>query len=73
MDKNITKIAKELKIGISTLYQWKKTRPELYEYLIRNSEIQKNEITELFELLEKEEQEMYLTEMKARILRKKLR
>lgn len=73
MNKNINEIANKLKIGLSTLYQWKKTRPELYEYLMKNSTIQKNEITELFEMLEKEEQEMYITEMRARILRKKLR
>lgn len=73
MDKNLANIAKKLKIGVSTIYQWKNTRPELYEFLLKNSVIQKSEIEKYFEMLDKEEQEMYLHEIKARVMRKKLK
>lgn len=73
MDKNLAVIAKKLKIGVSTIYQWKNTRPELYNFLLENSVIQKSEIEKYFEMLDKEEQEMYLFEIKARVLRKNLK
>lgn len=72
MEKNLSDLAKSLKIGVSTIYQWKKTRPELYEFLLNNSVIQKNEITKYFEKLTEKEQEMYLTEIKAIIMRREL-
>lgn len=73
MEKNLAELAKSLKIGVSTIYQWKKTRPELYEFLLNNSVIQKNEITKYYEQLTEEEQEMYLTEIKAIIMRRNLK
>lgn len=73
MESNLAELAKSLKIGVSTIYQWKKTRPELYEFLLSNSVIQKNEITKYYEQLTNEEQEMYLTEIKAIIMRRNLK
>lgn len=73
MDNNLADIAKKLKIGLSTIYQWKNTRPELYNFLLNNSVIQKSEIEKYFEMLDKEEQEMYLFEIKARVMRKNLK
>ena len=81
------KISEELKIGKSTLYQWKTKRPELYNFIINSfqntetnstdnnkfqiSEKEKQMLISLREL-EKEEQELYYHEIKARALRKKL-
>jgi len=77
MNKIYEKIANKLKIGKSTLYQWKKTRPELHNFLINNFQNieneEKEEIVKLYEELSKEEKEYYLTEIKARVLRKKLK
>lgn len=73
MEKNLAEIAKMLKIGTSTIYQWKKTRPELYEFLLSNSVMQKSEIEKYFDMLSNEEKEMYLHEIKARVLRKNLK
>lgn len=72
MKKNISIIAKKLDIGTSTLYQWKKTRPKLYDFLLENSVIQKNELMEYFEKLTEKEQEMYISEIKAKILRREI-
>ncbi len=71
MENNLQKIAEKLKIGLSTLYQWRTTRPELYSFLVENSATQKSEIDSLFELLDESEREMYLSEIRARVLRKK--
>lgn len=72
MDKKIANIAQKLKLGVSTIYQWKKTRPELYEFLLNNSGMNKSEIDTYFGMLDKEEQKMYLHEIKARVIRKTL-
>ncbi len=77
MNETYEKLAKKLKIGKSTIYQWKKTRPELYEYLIKNLQNTENkeneEILKYFKKLEKNEKEMYIAEIKARVLRKILK
>ena len=81
------KISEKLKIGKSTLYQWKTKRPELYNFIINSlqnteykdidnnnfqiTEKEKQMIISLRELNE-EEQELYYHEIKARALRKKL-
>lgn len=74
MDIDYKKISQKLKIGLSTLYQWEKTRPELYEFIVNNSVIQKeSEIEKIYNQLTEEEKEMYLSEMKAIVIRRKLK
>ena len=64
-------LSKLIDIPIRTLYNWEEKRPKLYKYLMEcNSK--ESEIEKLFNELTEEEQELYLSEMKARILRRKL-
>ena len=72
MYKNIANIAKKLDIGTSTLYQWRKTRPKLYNFLINNSTLQKQDILIYFNKLTKQEKELYFAEIKAIILRREI-
>jgi len=76
MEKDLKIIANSLDIGVSTLYKWKNTREKLYNYIVENYEnnstLEKTEIEEYYNQLTEEEQEMYLAEMKARVLRRKL-
>ena len=72
MNKNISIIAKKLDIGTSTLYQWRKTRTKLYDFLLNNSVIQKNELLEYFNKLTEKEQELYISEIKSIVLRREL-
>ncbi|BCD60030.1 MULTISPECIES: hypothetical protein [unclassified Nitratiruptor] len=82
MKTDYEKIAEKLKIGISTLYQWKKTRPELYDFIINSFHITENgnnkktdikkELCKYLEDLTQEELELYYHEIKARALRKKI-
>jgi len=65
-------LSKLTDIQIRTLYNWEEKRPKLYKFLINCMKKSKSEIEELFEQLDEEEQEMYLTEMRARVLRKKI-
>lgn len=76
MDKK--RIAKRINVSLGTLYNWEKTKPELiklisYGLKYERNEIETNEISKYFEQLEKIEQEFYLSEIKANVLRKKLR
>ena len=72
---NKKEIAKILEIELRTLYNWEKTRPKLYKFIIKafekeNIENENNsEILEIFSKLN--EKEFYLLDMKARILKKK--
>ncbi len=78
MDKK--EIAKIINKDISTLYNWEKRNPVLYKAVYEYFNMEefkekvnfKLELLELIEKLSEEEQEMYVCEMKARILRKKL-
>jgi len=72
LNKNISIIAKKLDIGTSTLYQWRKTRTKLYDFLLNNSVIQKNELLEYFNKLTEKEQELYISEIKSIVLRREL-
>ncbi len=85
MKPDYKKIAETLKIGKSTLYQWKEKRPELYKFIIeqfQNTEKTENTNIKLTEKeiqlikaireLNEEEKELYYHEIKARALRKKL-
>ncbi|MDY4803588.1 TetR/AcrR family transcriptional regulator [Campylobacter sp.] len=75
---NKKKIAETLEIEIRTLYNWEKTRPKLYEFIIKafenkNIENENNtKIIEIFSKLSEKEKEFYITDMKARILKKEL-
>lgn len=75
---NKKKIAETLEIELRTLYNWEKTRPKLYEFIIKtfenkNIENENNtKIIEIFSKLSEKEKEFYITDMKARILKKEL-
>lgn len=75
---NKKEIAKILEIEIRTLYNWEKTRPKLYKFIIKafekeNIENENNsEILEIFSKLNEKEKEFYLLDMKARILKKEI-
>lgn len=75
MDKK--SIAKRINVSLATLYNWEKTKPELIQLIEQGIQYEKgntkeNPITEYFNELDKNEKEMYLAEIKARVLRKKL-
>ncbi|MBE2984227.1 TetR/AcrR family transcriptional regulator [Campylobacter sp. RM9344] len=75
MDKK--EIAKIIKKDITTLYNWEKRNPELYNavYSFFNGLDLKNdekELLELFEKLNDTEKEYYLIDMKLRILKKEM-
>jgi acyl CoA:acetate/3-ketoacid CoA transferase alpha subunit len=79
MEENLKIIANSLDIGISTLYKWKKTREKLFSHIVENynkksiiENKEKSEIEKYFNELEEIEKEMYLAEIKARVLRKKI-
>lgn len=77
-------IAKKLKIAEKTIYNWRKNRKELFEILelgIKIQENQKNieyvnntykELINLYKKLNEKEQEYYITDIKARILKKEI-
>ena len=75
---NKKKIAETLEIELRTLYNWEKTRPKLYEFIIKACENKyiENEnntkIIEIFSKLSEKEKEFYLADIKARILKKEL-
>lgn len=73
----LSEIAKTLNIAEGTLYNWGKNRKLLYEIVINHfnnytSNIEESEIDKYFKELNELEKEMYLSEIKARVLRKKL-
>lgn len=74
-------IAKRLKIAEKTVYNWKENRKELLEIVIKGLECnEKNvnvtnnhdELCNLLKKLNEKEREMYIHEIKARILRKEI-
>jgi len=68
-------IAKLLNITRTTLHNWKTEKPYLYKIVMQHfkkKESRLEEIEELFEQLDDIEKEMYLAEIKAKVLRKKL-
>lgn len=75
---NKKEIAEKLEIELRTLYNWEKTRPKLYEFIIKafeNKNIENENNTEIFEIFSKlseKEKEFYITDMKARILKKEI-
>lgn len=71
-------LAKRIKVSLATLYNWEKTKPELIKLINLGLKIElgtpkkESEIKHYFEQLNEDEKEMYLSEIKARILRKKI-
>lgn len=77
-------IAKKLKIAEKTIYNWRRNRKELFEILelgIKIQESQKNieyvnntykELINLYKKLNEKEQEYYIADIKARILKKEI-
>ncbi len=77
-NKTTKEIAKELNIAEGTIFNWKKDKPKLYEivmnYYSNTSNIEaKESFFEEFNQLDEEEKEMYRFEIKARVMRKKLK
>lgn len=79
MEENLKEISSSLNIGLSTLYKWREKRKELYKIIVenyrKNSIIENKKESEIeiyFNQLNDLEKEMYLSEIKARVLRKKL-
>ncbi len=70
-------IASKYKLTVQGLNKWKTTRPELYALIMSSNtqsclnEVEKD-LVEYFNQLADEEKEMYLSEMKAKAMRKKL-
>ena len=72
-------IANLLDIELRTLYNWKKSRPKLYNFIIENIEDkQKNtsktdELKKYFEKLSEIEQEYFLSSLKVKVLEKEIK
>ena len=75
---NKREVAKFIEKDISTIYNWKKNNPNLYKilefYFQKENEInpKHKELIELFDKLNEIEQEFYLSDIKARILKKEI-
>ena len=76
-------IAKRINVAVKTVYNWKETRPELYDVIKKGLGIEpknvnitidkeEKELHQLIKKLDKREKEMYIFEIKARLLRKEL-
>lgn len=71
-------IANLLDIELRTLYNWEKSRPKLYNFIIENinnryentSKIE--ELRKYFEKLSEIEQEYYLSSLKVKVLEKEI-
>lgn len=76
---NKKELAIRLDVSLATLYNWEKTKPELIKLVnlgLRDELAIENEeenINTYYKQLTKEEQEMYLAEMKAIVMRRKLK
>jgi predicted transcriptional regulator len=76
--KTTKEIAKELNIAEGTIFNWKKEKQKLYEIVMNyysdtsNIEVYEDFIND-FKELDEEEKNMYRFEIKARIMRKKLK
>ena len=71
-------IANLLDIELRTLYNWEKSRPKLYNFIIENIDKQQentskiNELEKYFEKLSEVEQEYYLSSLKVKVLEKEI-
>ena len=75
---NKREVAEFIGKDIKTIYNWEKNNPNLYKilefYFQKESEInpKHKELRELFDKLSEIEQEFYLSDIKARILKKEI-
>ena len=75
---NKREVAKFIEKDISTIYNWKKNNPNLYKilefYFQKESEINPThkELIELFDKLSEMEKQFYLSDIRARILKKEI-
>lgn len=71
-------IANLLDIELRTLYNWEKSRPKLYNFIMENIDKQQettskiNELEKYFEKLSEIEQEYYLSSLKVKVLEKEI-
>ena len=67
-----------LDIELRTLYNWEKSRPKLYNFIMENIDKQQettskiNELEKYFEKLSEIEQEYYLSSLKVKVLEKEI-
>ena len=72
-------IANLLEIELRTLYNWEKSRPKLYNFIMENiKSIQENtskidELKKYFEKLSEIEQEYFLSSLKVKVLEKEIK
>ena len=69
-------VAKRINVTIPTLYNWEKTKPELIKmiensYKYENGESDAAEFLKYFYELDQNEQELYMTEIKLKALKKR--
>ncbi|WP_458701399.1 TetR/AcrR family transcriptional regulator [Sulfurospirillum sp. 1307] len=75
---NKKNLANRINVSLATLYNWEKTKPELIKLIEKGLKFEKginienNSINEYFYKLDEKEQEMYISEIKARVLRKEI-
>lgn len=76
---NKKELAVKIDVSVATLYNWEKTKPELIRLInlgLKDEIIEANEeenINTYYKQLTQDEQEMYLAEMKAIVMRRKLK
>lgn len=76
---NKKELAVRIDVSVATLYNWEKTKPELIRLInlaLKDEVIENNEdenINTYYKQLTQDEQEMYLAEMKAIVMRRKLK
>lgn len=72
-------IANLLEIELRTLYNWEKSRPKLYNFIMENiNSTQENtsktdELKKYFEKLSEIEQEYFLSSLKVKVLEKEIK
>ena len=72
-------IANLLEIELRTLYNWEKSRPKLYNFIMENiNSMQENtskidELKKYFEKLSDIEQEYFLSSLKVKVLEKEIK
>ena len=75
---NKREVAEFIGKDIKTIYNWEKNNPNLYKilefYFQKESEInpKHEELIELFDKLNEKEQDFYISDIKARILKKEI-
>lgn len=75
---NLKEYCKFLNISEPTIYNWKSDKPNLYKIVIEykkekiDNENNLSEILKYYNLLSEKEKEYYLSDIKARVLRKEI-